>query len=118
MRPMVLMLPDPAMPATSVANVSGAMIDLIRRRKIVPSRRISLAGPGNSAPKAMPATSEIRIHVVSEGFFMRYTIMTTCVESCPAGDTSRHAAPEDRRCRIPIPDLLCRIKKIYGVDQG
>ena len=35
MRPMVLMLPVPAMPTTSVAKISGAMMDLISRRKIV-----------------------------------------------------------------------------------
>src|SRR5262245_14160941 len=66
MRPMVLIFPAPAMPTTSVANASGAMIDLIRRRKIWPSRRISLPAVGKIAPNAMPATSATRIQVVSE----------------------------------------------------
>ena len=46
MRPMVLTLPVPAMPTTSVANSSGAMIDLIMRRKMVPSSAHFLRGSG------------------------------------------------------------------------
>ena len=41
---MVLMLPVPAMPTTSVPNSSGAMMDLIRRRKMVPRMRHFLRG--------------------------------------------------------------------------
>ncbi len=69
MRPMVLMLPVPAIPTTSVPNKSGAMMDLIMRRKIVPSSAIFCAGSGKNAPKATPATSAIRIQAVSDGFF-------------------------------------------------
>ena len=65
-RPMVLMLPVPAIPTTKVAKMSGAMIDLIRRRKMVPNRPSSFAGPGNAAPNATPATSAIRIQAVSD----------------------------------------------------
>ena len=46
------------------------MIDLISRRKMVPSRPSSFAGPGKNAPNAMPATSAIRIQVVSDGRFI------------------------------------------------
>jgi len=74
MRPMVLTLPVPAMPATSVPNNNGAMIDLIRRRKIVPSRPIFTAGAGKATPNAMPATSAIRIQVVRDGRFICHPI--------------------------------------------
>src|SRR5580704_12169526 len=67
---MVLMLPVPAIPTTKVANSSGAMMDLIKRRKMVPSRPNSFASPGNAAPKATPATSAIRIQTVSDGRFI------------------------------------------------
>ena len=46
MRPMVLTLPVPAMPHTSVPNSSGAMIDLISRRKMVAQQAQSFGGPG------------------------------------------------------------------------
>ena len=65
-RPMVLILPVPAIPTTKVAKMSGAMIDLIRRRKMVPSRPSSFAGPGNAAPNATPATRAIRIQAVRD----------------------------------------------------
>src|SRR5579872_1682179 len=68
-RPIVLMLPVPAIPTTNVANIRGAMMDLIKRRKTVPSRPNSFAGPGNAAPNAMPANSAIRIQTVSDGLF-------------------------------------------------
>src|SRR5512146_1528499 len=77
---MVLMLPVPATPTTNVAKMSGAMIDLIRRRKMVPSRPNSLAGPGNAAPNAVPATSPIRIQRVSE---WRFTVHPSSFYSSP-----------------------------------
>ena len=67
--PMVWTLPVPAIPTTNVANNNGAMIVLIKRRNMVPSSPSSLAGPGNIAPNAMPATRAIRIQVVIEIFF-------------------------------------------------
>ena len=69
MRPMVLMLPAPAIPETRVANSSGAMIDLISRRKIVPRIAEAFAGPGKKAPNATPATSPMMIHVVRDILF-------------------------------------------------
>src|SRR4051795_7328357 len=70
MRPMVFTLPAPAMPETRVPKRSGAMIDLMRRRKIVPRIARPTACFGKTAPKAIPATRAIIIHVVREMRFI------------------------------------------------
>jgi hypothetical protein len=77
---MLLMLPVPAIPTTNVATSSGAMMDLISLRKIVPSRPNSFAGPGNTAPKAIPATSAIRIQTLSDGRFTAHPSSFTPLE--------------------------------------
>ena len=72
----VFTLPVLAMPTTSVPNSSGAMIDLIIRRKIVPSNPSSLACAGATAPNTMPPTRAIRIHVVSD---MRFNVCSCAI---------------------------------------
>ena len=79
-RPIALVSPMCAMPTTSVENTSGAMIILIRRRKmsvnseIYPATVLADSGVGRSwlhiQPTAMPASMAKRIHVVSFLFFM------------------------------------------------
>ena len=58
--------PWPAMPTTSVAKMSGAISDLIIRRKMVESGLSSCDASGNAHPTSVPRTIEIRIHCVSE----------------------------------------------------
>ena len=58
--------PWPAMPMTRVAKMSGAMSDLIIRRKIVESGLRLVASSGASHPTSAPITMEIRIHLVTE----------------------------------------------------
>src|SRR5258708_22459982 len=82
MRPIVFTLPEPAMPHTRVANVNGAMMDLISRKKIVPSSLSFIAAAGKAAPKAMPDTSAIRIQVVSDSFFIVGALLPTGSDSC------------------------------------
>ena len=65
MRPTWRRLGCPAMPTTSVANSSGAMIVLIIRMKIWLSSRSATALPGKSWPTSAPTTIETRIHDVS-----------------------------------------------------
>ena len=71
MRPMVLTLPVPAMPYTSVPKISGAMMDLIRRRKTLDSAAIHAALPtfGKTAPNATPNSMAMKIHAVSDRRF-------------------------------------------------
>ena len=54
------------MPTTSVANMSGAMIVLISRRKIWLSRRRDVPTAGQSWPISAPTTIEMRIQAVSD----------------------------------------------------
>ena len=56
--------PWPAMPTTSVAKISGAMIDLIIRRKICENGRNDWDRSGRKYPISVPITIEIRIHFV------------------------------------------------------
>src|SRR5207247_7782424 len=56
------------MPTTRVAKISGAMIDLIRRRKIVLSGVNARAKSGESHPKPRPIPIPMNIHWVREGF--------------------------------------------------
>ena len=58
--------PWPAMPTTSVAKMSGAISDLIIRRKMVESGLSCWDASGNAQPTSMPTTIEIRIHCVSD----------------------------------------------------
>src|SRR5688572_24470555 len=58
--------PCPAMPMTSVPKISGAMMDLIMRRKICESGRKDCAASGNIQPINVPIAMDIRIHLVSE----------------------------------------------------
>ena len=69
-RPTVRRWPAPAMPATSVAKISGAMIILIIRRNSWLNGRMYLAHSGfvllTIAPTMIPRTRPIRICWVSE----------------------------------------------------
>ena len=70
MRPMCLMSPPPAIPATSVPNSSGAMMERIRRRNTVLISPSCLAKSGAKMPSATPAAMPIKIQAVSEIFFI------------------------------------------------
>src|SRR3954467_10726581 len=65
-RPTFLRSPPPAMPTTRVEKIRGAMIDLMRLRKM--SRRTKRLFPhsGWTYPSTPPATRPIRIQVVSD----------------------------------------------------
>jgi hypothetical protein len=79
-RPSALLSPMCAMPTTSVENTSGAIIILMRRRKMsvmsemYPATVFADSGVGSSAwhiqPTKMPATMPTRIHVVSLPFMV------------------------------------------------
>src|SRR3954471_13036008 len=58
--------PCPAMPTTSVAKISGAMIDLIIRRNTLEIGLSVTANSGAHVPISTPTTIEIIIHDVSE----------------------------------------------------
>ncbi len=66
MRPMVFTLPEPAIPYTSVPKINGAMMDLIRRRKMLLSGASFTATCGAVSPSAMPAAMPMKIQTVSE----------------------------------------------------
>jgi len=57
MRPMRFMSPPPAMPATNVANNSGAMIERINCRNTLLTGPSCLAKPGATIPTARPRPS-------------------------------------------------------------
>src|SRR6266850_5147890 len=103
MRPIVFTLPVPAMPHTKVANVNGAMIDLIRRKKIVPSSLSFSAAAGKAAPNTMPATSAIRIQVVSDSFFIVFLARTHTGAMLSTGSDS---------CRIAQAQVLRLQQKV------
>src|SRR2546426_10395481 len=67
MRPTFRKAPAPAIPTTIVENTSGAMMDLIRLRKM--SRRKKTASPqsGRNQPITPPTSSPIMICTVSDG---------------------------------------------------
>ena len=65
-RPIFFRSAWPAMPTTSVPNSSGAMMVLIRRRKIRLSTRSLTANAGQSWPISAPTTMLTRMAVVSE----------------------------------------------------
>src|SRR6266550_3049494 len=56
--------PGPAIPTTSVPQLSGTMIDLIMRRNTVETGRIETAKAGNRIPSATPTTMATTIHCV------------------------------------------------------
>ena len=66
MRPTCLRFGWPAIPTTSVANSSGAMIVLIIRMKIWLRSRIPTPTAGKSWPISAPISIDTRIHAVSE----------------------------------------------------
>ena len=66
MRPIALMSPAPAMPCTSVAKISGAMIDLIIRRKTLLKMAIPCPASGKNWPTRIPATRPMTIQLVNE----------------------------------------------------
>ena len=68
MRPTCRMSPVPAMPMTSVAKISGAMIDLIRFRKSIDSGRNAMPHVGQSQPTSTPTARPMKIFCVSETF--------------------------------------------------
>src|SRR5258708_6664843 len=68
MRPTCRMSPVPAMPMTSVAKISGAMIDLIRLRNRIDNGRIAIPHSGRSAPSSTPAMRPMKIFVVRDSF--------------------------------------------------
>ncbi len=63
-RPTWRKLECPAMPTTSVANSSGAMIVLIKRRKMSASTRRCVAALGKSCPISAPNTMAMKIHAL------------------------------------------------------
>ena len=67
---MFLRSPPPAIPATSVPNNSGAMIERISRRKTVLISPSCLAKSGAITPSATPAAMPMKIHAVSESRFI------------------------------------------------
>src|SRR5205823_967198 len=67
MRPIAFRSPVPAIPTTSVANSSGAMIILIIRRNASARGLTATPTPGQTAPTRMPASSPIKICVVRCG---------------------------------------------------
>ena len=66
MRPTCFRLAWPAMPTTSVANTSGAMMVLTRRRKASLSTLKFMATLGASLPSSMPTSMLTTIQRVSE----------------------------------------------------
>src|ERR1051326_6076399 len=72
--PTCFRFPWPAMPTTSVAKINGAMMDLMRRRKMELSGLRVTAAPGASHPTVSPIAIPMKIHCVREGrtSFMEY----------------------------------------------
>ena len=60
------MSPAPAMPCTNVANSSGAMIDLIMRKKILLKMAMFMPTWGKNWPTRIPATRPMTIQLVNE----------------------------------------------------
>ena len=82
---MRLELPVPAMPDTSVPNSSGAMMDLISRRKIVADgRRVAVPRRGSDAERD-PGTMAMKIQAVRDS---RFTALPT---SAFARSTSKNS---------------------------
>src|SRR5258707_7833439 len=74
-RPTFLRSPPPAIPTTRVEKISGAMIDLIRLRKMSRRKKILLPQSGLSQPMIPPNTNPIIIWVVSVVLYQGRTIL-------------------------------------------
>ncbi len=74
MRPICFMSPPPATPETSVAKISGPMIDRMSRRNTVLTGPSCLAKPGVKTPSATPAAIPMKIQAVSERRFIALPI--------------------------------------------
>src|SRR6266404_3041430 len=72
-RPTFFRSPPPAIPTTRVEKISGAMIDLIRLRKMSRRKKILLPQSGLSQPMIPPNTNPITIWVVSVGLYQGRT---------------------------------------------
>src|SRR3954468_17812580 len=103
--------PCPAMPTTSVAKMSGAMIDLIIRRNTAERGLIAVANWGAYTPMSTPTTIEIIIHDVSE--MRRRPRLIGIVEAgsllavywCGRFDWNRTAAAPKRGIGIAVKDV-------------
>ena len=69
MRPICFSSPEPAIPATSVPNSSGATMDLISVRNTLLTGASFDANPGATSPSTTPATIPIKIQTVNDGRF-------------------------------------------------
>src|SRR5262245_15797321 len=72
--------PWPAIPTTSVAKMSGAISDLIIRRKMVERGLSCCDASGNAHPTSVPTTIANRIHWVSERVRRKVSIARDRVE--------------------------------------
>src|SRR3981189_2464703 len=83
----------PAMPTTRTPKSSGAMITLMRRRKIVPRSCKLTAIEGASWPNSAPARRPTKIQVVSERRDVAYAATRRIASQRRSGGTS---ASEER----------------------
>src|SRR6195256_6603420 len=67
MRPTFRNAPAPAIPTTMVEKTSGAMIDLIRLRKMSRRKKTAFPQSGRNQPTDAPAIKPIMICTVSDG---------------------------------------------------
>ena len=93
MRPTCRRFEWPAIPTTSVANNSGAIMVLIKRRKIWLSSRAERPISGQSWPISAPNAIETRIQVVSERRRQAYN-------TNPTSPTQRPMNPRSGWCAI------------------
>src|SRR6266404_3226845 len=82
-RPTFFRSPPPAIPTTRVEKISGAMIDLIRLRKISRRKKILLPQSGLSQPMIPPNTKPIKIWVVRVGLYQGRLIFHFPFVICP-----------------------------------
>src|ERR1700704_408025 len=67
MRPTFRNAPAPAIPTTMVEKTSGAMIDLIRLRKMSRRKKTAFPQSGRNQPTVAPTIKPIMICTVSDG---------------------------------------------------
>jgi len=93
MRPMRFISPPPAMPTTSVAKISGAMMERINCRNTRLTGESCLAKPGATIPRATPAAIPMKIQAVRE---MRFNARPT---SASGEDVEEHHVRRATRSR-------------------
>src|SRR6266446_94724 len=82
MRPTFRNAPAPAIPATIVEKTSGAMIDLIRLRKMSRRKYTLLPQSGRSQPMNPPTISPIMIWMVNDGRYHGLRVLGAIEASC------------------------------------